>query len=122
MFPKKGTNVQRTRSGPEDVYASVIAAALRAELGNSAQATKTVMRWTGASGRAAKYWLSGTHGPDGWNLILLARNSDAVLHSVLRMADRDAYELAIELRAARAALLRAVAVIDALEPPSRSPG
>ena len=116
MFPKKGTTVPKAYTRADNRYAAAISSALKQELGRSSQATKTVMRWTGASGRAAKYWLSGTHGPDGWNLILLARNSDAVLHSLLSMADRDLYELAIELDAAKVALLRAVALIEALGP------
>lgn len=120
MFPKKGTIVPKAHSRSNGRYAAAISFALKQELGKSSQATKTVMRWTGASDRTAKYWLSGTRGPDGWNLILLARNSDAVLHSVLAMADRDIYELAIELKAAKAALLRAVALIEALSPRPRS--
>ncbi len=118
MFPKKGTTVPKMGPQTDNGYAAAIASALKEELGSTAQATKTVMRWTGASDRAAKYWLSGTRGPDGLHLILLARNSDAVLHSLLRMADRDVYELAIELNAAKAALSRAVALIEALHPSS----
>jgi len=117
MFPKKGTTVPKSRTQSGREYATSIANALREELGTSAQAAKTVMHWTGASNRAVKYWLSGSRGPDGMNLILLARSSDAVLHSLLKMADRDAYELTIELSAAKAALLRAMAVIDALRRP-----
>ena len=117
MFPKKGTVVPTSRNGTGGHYASTIATALRSELGTSARATKTVMHWTGASDRAAKYWLSGGRGPDGWHLILLAKNSDAVMHCLLKMADRDEYELAIELSAAKAALIRALAMIDALIPP-----
>lgn len=112
MFPKTGTTVLKNRN-----YASTIASALRRELGAGARATKTVSRWTGASERSATYWLSGQRGPDGRNLILLARHSDTVLQSILRMAQRDSYELSIELDAARAALVRAVALIDALVPP-----
>jgi hypothetical protein len=114
MFPKKGTIVPQDSNRPGGIYAAAIAEALRSELGSSFRATKTVMRWTGASDRAAKYWLAGTRGPDGWHLILLARNSDAVLHTLLKLADRDLFELAIELNAAKAALGRAVAIIDAL--------
>ena len=120
MFPKKGTIVPRRRNGSDAGYAMDIATALRAELGTSARATKTVARWTGVSERAAKYWLSGRRGPDGWNLILLARHSDAVLQSVLKLAHRDTYELAIELTAARAALMRAVTLLDALTPRGRA--
>ena len=117
MFPKKGTTVPKSGNDPCADYAATIAAALRAELGTSARATKTIMHWTGASDRAAKYWLSGVRGPDGRHLVLLARHSDRVLHSLLQMADRDVYELAIELGAAKAALMRAMAVIDALTRP-----
>ena len=116
MVPNKGTGVHRPGKSPDDNYAVAIAAVLRDELGASARAAKTLARWTGASERAAKYWMSGTRGPDGWNLILLARNSDAVFHFVLRMAHRDAFEVSVELEAARLALFRAVAIIEALGP------
>lgn len=118
MFPKKGINAPKSQNASYRQYALAIASALREELGTSARATKTVMHWTGASDRAVKYWLAGTRGPAGRHLILLARNSDAVLRSLLTMADRDSYKLTIELSAARAALTRAVAVIDTLKPPT----
>lgn len=114
MFPKKGTVVPQDGGKPGGIYAAAISEALKSELGSSFRATKTVMRWTGASDRTAKYWIAGTRGPDGWHLILLARNSDAVLHTLLKLADRDLFELAIELNAAKAALGRAAAIIDAL--------
>ena len=46
------------------------------------------MRWTGASERTAKYWLSGERGPSGEHLIRLAQHSDAVLITILTMAQR----------------------------------
>ena len=98
----------------DSALAEQIGTALTDELGASRRAAKTVMRWTGASDRTAKYWIAGTRGPDGWHLILLARNSDAVLHTLLKLADRDLFELAIELNAAKAALSRAAAIIEAL--------
>ncbi len=117
MFPKKGTAVPQAEIDAASDYATMIAKALRAELGTSARATKTLMHWTGASDRAAKYWLSGARGPDGRHLVLLARHSESVLRALLRMAHREAYALAIELGAAQAALTRAMAVLDALKPP-----
>lgn len=114
MFPKKGTVVPQDGGKSGGIYAAAISEALKSELGSSFRATKTVMRWTGASDRTAKYWIAGTRGPDGWHLILLARNSDAVLHTLLKLADRDLFGLAIELNAAKGALGRAVAIIDAL--------
>ena len=67
--------------------AIAIAAALRAELRSRAVA-KTVARWTGVSDRAVKKWLSGRVVPGGRHLVILMRNSDAVLSVVLRAAGR----------------------------------
>jgi hypothetical protein len=39
-------------------YESQIAAPLRRELGGGRKAAKTLMRWTGASERTSKKWLS----------------------------------------------------------------
>lgn len=65
-----------------------IADILRREPGPRHQAIKTVMRWTGASERTAKYRLSGKRRPSGEHLILLAQHSDAVLVTILTMAGR----------------------------------
>ena len=46
------------------------------------------MRWTGASERTVKYWLSGERGPSGEHLIGLAQHSDTVLLTILAMAAR----------------------------------
>jgi hypothetical protein len=69
-------------------YRKAIADTLRRELGPTHQAIKTVMRWTGVSERTAKYWLSGERGPSGEHLIRLAQHSDAVLITMLIMAER----------------------------------
>ena len=100
-------------------YAEAIASALRTDVGTTRSATKTIMRWTGASERAVKYWLSGTQGPGGRHLILMARQSDAVLQTVLKLAGKDVFLLSLELSAARAALARATAIIDAIAPPAK---
>ena len=66
MFPKKGNYFPNgTGAGKGKVsYAAAIAAALRAELGDSHQAVKTnTMRWTGANERTVKNWLAGKWGP-----------------------------------------------------------
>ncbi|WJS85924.1 hypothetical protein [Paracoccus sp. TOH] len=57
VVPKKGTIVRPEAAQAR--YREAVAAALRAELGQTHQAIKTAMRWTGASERAAQYWLSG---------------------------------------------------------------
>lgn len=85
-FPKEG----RILPGRDDnkSYAFVVAAALRDELGESHHATKTVIRWTGASERSVKNWFSGASGPSGEHLIALARHSDEVFATLLILADR----------------------------------
>ena len=86
VVPKTGTNVPREADVAD--YRSAIAAALRDELGLTHRAIKTLMRWTGASERAVKYWLAGERGPSGVHLIALARHSDIVFHMVLMLANR----------------------------------
>lgn len=114
MVPNMGTTVPAQSRGIREDYIVAIAAALRRELGGGARAIKTIMRWTGASGRTAKYWLAGDRGPEGWHLILLAKNSDEVMRVVLAMADRDLLSVSIELSAAEAALVRASAILKSL--------
>ena len=86
VVPKMGTTVHL--AADQARYRRAIADALRHELGPTHQAIKTTMRWTGASERTAKYWLSGERGPSGEHLILLAQHSDAVLIAILTMAGR----------------------------------
>jgi hypothetical protein len=91
MFPKKGKLFPKvTRMGKAALnYPAAIAAALRAELGNSHQAVKTVMRWTGANERTVKNWLAGRRGPRGEHLLGLIRHSDMALGAVLALAGRE---------------------------------
>nr|AWL93050.1 hypothetical protein CIT37_13180 [Bradyrhizobium ottawaense] len=89
MFPKTGKKFPNGgKQSP--TYASLIADILRSELGNSHQAQKTLMRWTGANERTAKNWLSGSNGPSGEHLLQLMRNSDRVFEFVLRLSRRPA--------------------------------
>src|SRR5665213_1778801 len=88
MFPKTGRKLPAgDRAAP---YASTIADALRADLGHSHQAIKTLMRWTRANERTAKNWLSGTNGPSGEHLLKIIRHSDLVFECVLSLIDRKA--------------------------------
>lgn len=114
MVPNTGTFVPAQTREARNAYVAAIAAALRHELGGGGRAIKTIMRWTGASGRTARYWLAGDRGPDGWHLILLARHSDEVLRVVLSLARRDLLSVSVELRAAEASLARAGAILKAL--------
>jgi hypothetical protein len=90
MFPKKGKlfpNADRTTSAQS--YSAAVAIALKAELGDTHRAVKTAMRWTGASDRTVKHWLSGKYGPSGEHLMALARHSDHVMLAIVRLAGRD---------------------------------
>lgn len=88
MFPKTGKKFPAGESFASFNYAALIAEILRSELGNSHQAHKTLMRWTGANERTAKNWLSGSNGPSGEHLLQLMRNSDRVFEFVLRLSHR----------------------------------
>jgi len=90
MLPKTGKTFPggNGRSPGKTDYAAMISLALQKQLGNSHQAIKTVMRWTGAGERTVKNWFSGAHGPSGEHLITLAKHSDDVLDIFLMMADR----------------------------------
>lgn len=86
MFPKRGNQFPGTES--DRVYATMISAALRRELGETHQAIKTVVRWTGASERTAKNWFAATRGPNGPHLLALTRRSDEVFQALLLLAGR----------------------------------
>ena len=91
MFPKKGKVFLgpdgRQHSGLD--YAATVAAALREGVGDTHQAIKMVMRWTGADERTIKNWFAATNGPSGAHLVALFRHSDAVLDACLRLAGRE---------------------------------
>lgn len=69
-------------------YSEAIASALRSELGDTHRAVKTVMKWTGASERAVKNWLSGERGPHGRYLVKILRHSDGALQTILAASRR----------------------------------
>jgi hypothetical protein len=113
MFRKRG-NIFLSGRAPQESYATSIADALRTELGQSHRATKTLMRWTGASDRTAKNWLSGCCGPSGGHLIQLARESDTVLAALLGLAGRNRHMVGADLLSIRNALVAATELVDAL--------
>lgn len=89
-FPKMGSLLPLSADiGTASSYEAIIATAIRAELGRSRRAIKTLMRRTGVSARTAKNWLSGTTGPTGAHLVELIRTSDHVFEAVLQMAGRN---------------------------------
>lgn len=91
MFPKKGKVFPGpNRPGGQALsYAATVAAALREGVGDTHQAVKTVMRWTGADERTIKNWFAGTNGPSGTHLITLLQHSDEVLEACLFLAGRE---------------------------------
>lgn len=114
MFPKTGNVFPggNDRESSSTNYAAMIATALRTELGDSHRATKTVMRWTGASERTVKHWLAGLHGPGGPYLIVLMRQSQAVFESVLTAADRRDAFVAARMLAAHGSMVEAMRLFN----------
>jgi hypothetical protein len=86
MLPKTGIVFPKA----EDLgsYSQAIAYALKAELGSTHQAVKTVMSWSGAGERTVKNWLSGVSGPNGDHLVELIRHSGPVLQVLLILGGR----------------------------------
>lgn len=90
MLHKKGSSFHRENVGRvfASEYRQAISTALSQELCGAGQAAKATMRWTGASERTTKNWISGSYGPSAEYLIELMRHSDTVLAVVLELAGR----------------------------------
>lgn len=91
MLHKMGNSFHRDCKGRVSAseYRRAISDALSEELGGAGSAAKVTMRWTGASERTVKNWMSGSHGPTAEHLIELMRHSDTVLAVVLKLAGRE---------------------------------
>ncbi|WP_137805883.1 hypothetical protein [Pseudomonas sp. G(2018)] len=107
MFTKTGNSFLA-----QEQYAAEIAKALHTELGETHQATKTLMRWTNANERTVKNWLAGSNGPRGEHLVALVKHSDLALAAFLGMAGRRHALTASELPTLRQKLQVAVEGID----------
>jgi hypothetical protein len=115
MVPKSGTLVPKSRILPSEADLShAIGQALRAELGASHRAAKTVMAWTGVSSRTARLWLHGTSSPNGRHLILLAMNCRSVLVAMLLLAGHDLAVIGVELEAVELQLEDMIASVRSL--------
>lgn len=115
MLPESGIRFPNTGPRPSEAdYVRLVSEALRAEIGATRAATKTVMRWTGASDHTARNWINGLVGPSGHHLICLARESRAVTEAVLRLANRAELSLALDIHAAEVALARAMGALEIL--------
>ncbi len=82
------TIITKSCSTYREKIASEIAAALRQEYGRKLPPSKKIAKNTDTTARAVKNWFSGRNGPDSANLILLMQYSDAVLTTVLQLANR----------------------------------
>ena len=112
-FPKMGNSLPLSDADrAEPSYESIIAAAVRQELGVSHQAIKTLMRRTGASARTAKNWLSGSAGPSGAHLVELMRSSDPVFEAVPKMTGREQFARGGKLVEANELLKRALTLLE----------
>jgi hypothetical protein len=121
MLPKTGKVLPTGNGASRDIehdpdagYAMAIAEALQTELGGSHQATKTVMRWTGASERTVKNWFRGTCGPSGEHLITLVQNSDMVFEAFLRLSSRHQSLASKKLVEARNAIAEVLEIVVGL--------
>ena len=87
----KGNKLPFFESAAEarECYAREIGNALRGEIAATGRSAKDIMRWTRASERAVKGWISGRRGPSGEHLIPLMACSDAVFAAVLRVTGRE---------------------------------
>lgn len=114
MFPKMGKVFpEGGRAIPQDSdYAKATGAALRADLGETHQAVKILMRWTGANERTVKNWLAGKHGPSGTHLIGLVRHSKSVLEVLLVLAGQEQKLAVLTLSQVRAVLAETLQKID----------
>lgn len=113
MLPKKGSSFPIGRDILTSTeFAQVIASALKIEFGSARNGAKIIMKWTGASQRTAKNWLDGTHAPSGVHLVLLARQSNAVVKAIMLLADRPEMSLWASMISLRRLLADMMASLD----------
>ena len=113
MFPQNGSSFPVGRAElTEAEFAQVIASALKVEFGSARNGTKIITQWTGVSERTAKNWLNGINSPSGMHVVLLARESNAVLKAVMLMAERPEMSLGASLLSLRRLLAETQAALD----------
>lgn len=115
MVPNSGSKLRNTPTDLSDaVLALMIGAALKADLGGTRQATKTVMRWTHVSDHTARSWLSGRTSPSSLHLLELAMQSENVMTVILNATGHAGLQLAHDLAAVESALENTLARVRAL--------
>ena len=121
MLPKRG-RIFRNGSGdktPRVVYARAIRDALRGELGSTHRANKIIRQWTGAGERTVKNWFSGQYGPSGEHLLVLARHSHEVLHTMLVLMERQDLLVGQEIIDIEGRIARLVMLVEEIKVKSR---
>lgn len=114
MVLKSGTQVPNSWFVLTDSELAVhIGQALKAELGATRRATKTVMRWTHVSDRTARKWLHGHACPGGLHILALASNSPAIMSLILELTGHGDLQLALELKAVERGLEDALTKVRA---------
>jgi len=115
MVPISGSKLRGTPTSLSDaLLARMIGAALKADLGGTRQATKTVMRWTQVSDHTARSWLNGRTSPSSLHLLELATQSHTVMTVILNATGHDGLELAHDLAAVEHSLEKALSQVRAL--------
>jgi hypothetical protein len=98
-----------------ECYAREIGNALRGEIAATGRSAKDIMRWTRASERAVKGWISGRRGPSGKHLIPLMACSDAVFAAVLRVTGREQSSRGRQVAEVRRLLGEVVTALDEID-------
>jgi len=116
MLPNSGSKVPKASDHlAEAELGRLLGGALRGELGSSARATKTIMRWTGASDRSARKWMHGEGAPSGAHLLALARGSERVMELLLELTGRSDLLVAVDIHAVEVALAKATGAVETLK-------
>jgi hypothetical protein len=98
-----------------ECYAREVGTALRNEIAATGRSAKDIMRWTRASERAVKGWISGRCVPSGEHLIPLMACSDAVFAAVLRVTGRERSSCGGQVAEVRRLLREAVEALDEVD-------
>lgn len=107
--PELGGKLHHSQNdvGAQPRHASLLSDALHREARRERGAVKRLMRWSGASERAVKAWLSGASQPRADHLISLMAHSDEICGAVLCAAGRSTALPAAEVMAVRLLLSEA---------------
>lgn len=116
ILPQKGGKLHHSTGGQDErsPRAALLADALRQEVGRQRGSVKRLMRWTGASERAVKAWLSGESQPRADHLISLMAHSDEICSAVLCAAGRSMALPAAEVMAVQMLLGEAAKKLAAI--------